>query len=731
MFPIEASTRDASAGPTTAAPDWPQRRDGVPQRRPRRWRRGIDAAGLAAVLIVCLGGCKGSVVPEDGAAGSTGTAGAGGATMSTASGAGGTGGSQAGAGGTGGVTGPAGCTSDADCFEDPNGPLCDFQTGTCVSCIPVDPPEEDCGIGQWCNQEIGQCAAGCSGDPDCPPGQLCDLGQHACVQCVTDAECAPGSVCISGQCTPGCGPDQPCPPGLSCCGDVCHDLSSEAEACGACGNVCETYPHSLPPACSNGQCVFSGCAAGWADCDLALWNGCERNELADGSCTCAPGEAQVCYTGMPGTEGVGPCHVGTRTCDPAGSGWGPCEGQVLPAAEQCDNGVDDDCDGQIDVATDLDGDGWTACEGDCNDFNARVNPGAFEDTWGVDLQTGVLTEGIGNGLDDDCDPATPDSGIVTCDDGEVLSGVTPLGLARAMDLCQTASANVPKAQQRWGVLSAELVRADGTAPSAAQLADMQDVQTATLAAYGVVVPQRGASMAGFSTGKMRAPSHADHAPPSPGTDLGWTGSPPAAYLQAHNGELPGSAGCSGACPTGADADDGVSLRLVVRTPTNANGFAFRYNFFTAEYPASVCAAKNDYFFALETTLAPFLPLDKNIAYDALGSPVSVDNAFFASCAPFGCFLCPLGADGLAGTGMPASTDWLSSNAPTVVGETITLDLTVFDVSDGAGDSVVLVDAFRWFPYVNNSPSCAVPFTPDGAGGLPPGAIGTQHHCLIR
>ena len=60
---------------------------------------------------------------------------------------------------------------------------------------------------------------------------------------------------------------------------------------------------------------------------------------------------------------------------------------------------------------------------------------------------------------------------------------------------------------------------------------------------------------------------------------------------------------------------------------------------------------------------------------------------------------------LAGTGMqyPSSgnnatgggTVWLTTDAPISPGETITLDLMVFDVSDTTLDSLALLDNFRW------------------------------------
>ncbi len=60
---------------------------------------------------------------------------------------------------------------------------------------------------------------------------------------------------------------------------------------------------------------------------------------------CAPGEKRECYMGPDGTKGVGICKAGSQTCADDGTAFGDCEGQVLPAKEDCSNELDDACSG--------------------------------------------------------------------------------------------------------------------------------------------------------------------------------------------------------------------------------------------------------------------------------------------------------------------------------------------------------------------------------------------------
>jgi hypothetical protein len=45
---------------------------------------------------------------------------------------------------------------------------------------------------------------------------------------------------------------------------------------------------------------------------------------------CNPGDMMSCYTGDIATLGTGWCRAGVRTCNPDGTGFGPCVGEVLP-----------------------------------------------------------------------------------------------------------------------------------------------------------------------------------------------------------------------------------------------------------------------------------------------------------------------------------------------------------------------------------------------------------------
>jgi hypothetical protein len=79
----------------------------------------------------------------------------------------------------------------------------------------------------------------------------------------------------------------------------------------------------------------------------------DANGSIDDGCACEAGTTQRCHSD-PAVAGTGACAWGTQTCGGGEFGeWSECAGAMLPAAEVCTDGVDNDCDGLLDC-TDVD-----------------------------------------------------------------------------------------------------------------------------------------------------------------------------------------------------------------------------------------------------------------------------------------------------------------------------------------------------------------------------------------
>ena len=259
----------------------------------------------------------------------------------------------------------------------------------------------------------GFLALSCPGGDDCDdedaaahPGaaEVCDGADNDCDGAVDEDFDADGDGFFDGA-DPGCASSWLSPD----CDDTNEDIHpGQPELCdGIDGNCDGVIPVNEQDNDGDGfvECADPSHLPG-GDCD-------------DGDASIAPGEAELCngvdedcdgstdedfdadedgwFDGS--NPGCAATYVGATDCDDA-------DAAIAPLTEEICDGIDQDCDLEIDEEFDEDGDGVTTCAGDCNDDEAAIYPGAGEI--------------CGNGIDDDCDGLTDvdqDSdgdGVTTC-----------------------------------------------------------------------------------------------------------------------------------------------------------------------------------------------------------------------------------------------------------------------------------------------------------------------------
>lgn len=152
---------------------------------------------------------------------------------------------------------------------------------------------------------------------------------------------------------------------------------------------------------------------------------------------CAPGARRSCYSGPTHTGGVGACHAGKQTCLEDGSGFGPCEGEVIPLEERCGTALDDDCDGEVNEGCACVPGATQACyQGPPETEGVGVCTGgvqtcAEDGQWGpCDGQVLPAPEDLNTPEDDDCTGDTHDS---VCEQNGIL--VCPTNNCQALPSC--------------------------------------------------------------------------------------------------------------------------------------------------------------------------------------------------------------------------------------------------------------------------------------------------------
>jgi hypothetical protein len=384
--------------------------------------------------------------------------------------------------------------------------------------------------------------------------------------------------------------------------------------------------------------------------------------------------AGVGGTGQAGTGG------GTPLLSAGGSGPNP-DGT-------CPYGPDEDHDK----------DGWTVTQGDCNDCDPNVNPGALDIVNYVkDANGKPTTMPSDKQVDEDCDgtPTMPGAKL-SCDAGLGEDVKDPFDSARAMGLCNVKVEENPAdpKQRKWGVIKAGFNKISGVflkspIDPGLQMGILKNFGTATQ-------PREGERIFGLSSGIARATGQ----PGFPGDTCGQS-------EQTGPASFPPGFPKSGSCGETGDPYDGVALDLQIRVPTNAHSMSFNFRFFTCEFPTFVCQVYNDVF-AVIMTPSPLMAGNKmadktnssaDVAFDDKQNVIGVNNqAFLTACAPgtSGYNACK-GENELAGSGFEthAASAWLQSQVPVPAGQIIYLRFAIWDSADGVLDSSAVVDNFQF------------------------------------
>ncbi|MBN2495420.1 MAG: hypothetical protein JXR96_12570 [Deltaproteobacteria bacterium] len=324
---------------------------------------------------------------------------------------------------------------DGSTDEELDAPRCALFKGVCATARKrCAGPQgwQDCSTGDY-GERYERDEESCDGfDNDCDGSmdELCPCAQgqtHACTG-PDEGICSPGEqVCeqVGGQWrwSDGCeGEIEPRDEECNQLDDDCDgqtdeefDLGTDVEHCGECNHACR-FDHASGR-CEEGTCTISECEPGYHDADGAADNGCEcrlsdpPEEICDGLDNDCNGQIDDGLV-PPGCElGLGVCSGVEASCE-GEAGWVCDYGPSYEEIETRCDGLDNDCDGEADG---LDGDlVLLACEktqGVCAGsvhMPSQCSPGGWQpcdgSSYGADYEEEETR--LDDELDNDCDGQT-------------------------------------------------------------------------------------------------------------------------------------------------------------------------------------------------------------------------------------------------------------------------------------------------------------------------------------